>query len=314
MLTAQEIAGYLKINEKKVYALIAEKGLPATKVTGKWLFSRQLVDQWLLAHTRNVPSEGEQNKDYNKLLIITGSNDILLDRLLFYFNQKQFDEIVVFGNTGSMNGINTLQENRCDIATSHLIQDDEKEYNFAFIGIEFDPPPVIINFCYREQGLLVPAENPKKINQTSDLSRSGITIVNRAQGTGTRLLFDRELQKAGINGESIKGYHDILGNHLDVGLHIFQGMADAAPGIRPVASLLGLGFIPFRWERYDFLVNRERFFSKKVQLFLGLLNESFFREMATGIPGYDISSAGRMVYPQESLIHMSAPEEGPSGD
>ncbi len=38
LLTTKEIAKLLGVNEKMVYSLISEKGLPATKITGKWLF------------------------------------------------------------------------------------------------------------------------------------------------------------------------------------------------------------------------------------------------------------------------------------
>ena len=55
MMTTKEAAVYLHVNEKMVYSLIADKGLPATKVTGKWLFPRQLVEQWVESNTTNVP-------------------------------------------------------------------------------------------------------------------------------------------------------------------------------------------------------------------------------------------------------------------
>ncbi|MGM0643432.1 MAG: helix-turn-helix domain-containing protein, partial [Thermodesulfobacteriota bacterium] len=43
LLSTKEVARFLKINEKMVYTLVNEKGLPATKVTGKWLFPMNLV-------------------------------------------------------------------------------------------------------------------------------------------------------------------------------------------------------------------------------------------------------------------------------
>jgi len=300
MLTAREAASYLKINEKMIYALVAEKKLPATKITGKWLFSKALIDQWLIAHTKNAPPPEQGQQTDEELLIITGSNDILLDRLIFHFNQAHPDRFAVFGNMGSMGGIQALKKKRCDIATSHLVQEDEREYNFAFIDLDFDPPPAVVNFCRREQGLLLPPGNPRNIKNITDLGQPGIRIVNRALGTGTRLLLDRELGKAGLKGEEIKGYQDIVGNHLHVGLQILQGKADAGPAIRPVASLLGLDFLPLRWERYDFLINKERFFAQVVQQFLGLLNEPFFKKAAAAIAGYDISTAGHMIYPLET--------------
>ncbi|MGD9184636.1 MAG: helix-turn-helix domain-containing protein, partial [Desulfobacterales bacterium] len=38
LLSTKEVAQLLDVNEKMVYTLVSEKGLPATKVTGKWLF------------------------------------------------------------------------------------------------------------------------------------------------------------------------------------------------------------------------------------------------------------------------------------
>ena len=63
--------------------------------------------------------------------------------------------------------------------------------------------PAVVNFCRREQGVLVPKGNPANIATISDLTRPGIKIVNRSLSTGTRLLLDKELRKAGIKGEKI---------------------------------------------------------------------------------------------------------------
>jgi putative molybdopterin biosynthesis protein len=68
-----------------------------------------------------------------------------------------------------------------------------------------------------------------------------------------------------------------------------------------VAGLLGLDFIPLRWERFDLLIARDRFFDQGIQLFLGLLHEKAFRESARGLEGYDLSFAGKMVFPRENM-------------
>ena len=65
-----------------------------------------------------------------------------------------------------------------------------------------------------------------------------------------------------------------------------------------MASLLGLDFIPLRWERFDLLVSKEIFFEPGVQKFQGLLHETDFRKLAKSLDGYDISDAGKMVFPQ----------------
>jgi putative molybdopterin biosynthesis protein len=298
-LSTKEVAQFLGVNEKMVYTLVAEKGLPATKVTGKWLFPRYLVEQWLENETINYPKPAAPLPPYQGLLIITGSNDILLDRTISLFNRLHTDHLAVFGNLGSMGGIRALRRNLCHIASSHLLQENSQDYNFGFAEEELDQLPAVVNFCQRKQGILLGKGNPKKIRNVADLGKPGIKIVNRPLGTGTRLLFDGELKKAGVAGDRINGYQMELQRHLDVGLEVLAGRADAGPGIQAVAGLLDLDFIPLRWERFDFLILKERFFEKGVQLFLGLLHEVSFRELAQDLKGYDMNLCSKMIFPQK---------------
>lgn len=46
-LTAGEAADYLRIGERKLYELVADGAIPCSKVTGKWLFPRHELDDWL---------------------------------------------------------------------------------------------------------------------------------------------------------------------------------------------------------------------------------------------------------------------------
>jgi putative molybdopterin biosynthesis protein len=300
LLNTREIARFLDINEKMVYSLIAEKGLPATKATGKWLFPRHLVEQWIENQTINYPKTADTLPPYHGLLIISGSNDILLDKALSLFNRLYPDHVAVFGNLGSLGGIRALRRNLCHIASSHLLQENEQEYNFGFAREELGQVPGIINFCKREQGLLVARGNPKKIAGIPDLGRPKVRIVNRAAGTGTRLLLDTGLRKAGIDGTRIEGYDREVSRHLDVGLEVLSGRADAGPGIRAVAGLLNLDFVPLRWERFDLLIQKDHFFERGIQLFLGFLSEPAFRELANDLSGYDLSLCGKMVFPHDA--------------
>ncbi len=300
LLSTKEVSQLLNVNEKMVYVLVSEKGLPATKITGKWLFPRHLVEQWIDANTINYPQSATDLPPYQGLLIITGSNDPLLDRTMWLFNTLYPGQVAVFGNLGSMGGLRALRQNFCHIAASHLIQDNEEEYNFDFAFKELEQLPAMVNFCKREQGILVQKGNPKNISSVPDLAQAGISIVNRPLGTGTRLLLDRELEKAAIRGEKLDGYSHEVHRHLEVGLEILAGRADAGPAIRAVASLLDLDFIPLRWERYDLMVSKDRFFDEGVQRFLSLLHDVQFHQIAEALEGYDISMSGKMVFPKNS--------------
>lgn len=310
LLNTKEAAQFLNINEKMIYTLISEKGLPATKVTGKWLFPKQLIEQWLENQTINYPKTPIPLPPYHGLLIICGSNDLLLDRTISLFNNLYPEHLAVFGNIGSLGGLKALGRDLCHVASSHLLQEDEEEYNFDFVIQEIGgETPVLVNFCRRQQGFIVAKGNPRSISTVSDLGQPKIKIANRPVGTGTRLLLDRELEKAGLDGTKIEGYSQEFQSHLDVAMEVLSGRADAAPAIKPVAGLLDLDFVPLRWERYDLLVSKEHFFEQGVQLFLSLLHEPEFRDIAQKLDGYDLSLCSKMVFPKQSKPKESKIDE-----
>jgi len=297
MMTTKSVAAFLNINEKMVYSLVSEKGLPATKVTGKWLFPKHLVEQWIEMHTINNPDTKAQAAPCEGIVIIAGSNDPLLERTIDLFNSIQTCHTAVFGNLGSMNGLHALRQKRCHIAASHLLEENGNDYNFDYACRELKSMPAVVNFCRREQGILLQKGNPKKIESVSDFARQDIRIVNRSPGTGTRLLLDRELNKYGIQSEQIKGYTNDVQSHINAGLEILSGRADAGIGIRAVAAMLGLDFILLLRERYDLMVSKERFFDEGIQRFLGMLHEEKFKCLVSEKSGYDVSISGQMLFP-----------------
>ena len=47
ILTVEELAGYLRMNERTIYKLAHEGKLPAIKIASQWRFKRSLINQWL---------------------------------------------------------------------------------------------------------------------------------------------------------------------------------------------------------------------------------------------------------------------------
>ena len=295
-LNTKEVAQLLQINEKGVYTLVSEKGLPATKVTGKWLFPKHFVEEWLDLSIVNVPASGSASLEGGRLFI-AGSDDLLFQRAIGLYNNLNRESVVFFANIGSMGGLRALRQRSCHIGVCHLLQDDKEEYNFRFAEQEMGSTPVFINFSRRQQGILIARGNPKNIKAINDLASDNVRIVNRPLNTGTRLLLDYEISRSDISSDDIAGYDIEVGRHLDAGLAVLGGSADAAPAIRPVAELLGLDFLPLRWERFDLLINRDRFFEPPVQRFINLLHDPAFKEIAEEYVGYDLSVCGKMIYP-----------------
>ena len=95
LLTTRELADLLRLNEKKVYQLVREGGIPHVRITGKWLFPKWHVLRWL-----------EENVQREKDMLIVGSDDILLGRLLAIYSREKFPEaLAYYSPVGSLKGI-----------------------------------------------------------------------------------------------------------------------------------------------------------------------------------------------------------------
>ena len=218
LLSTREVSKFINVNEKMVYTLVSEKGLPATKITGKWLFPQHLVEQWVEANTINFPKRDAGAAPYKGLLVIAGSNDLLLDRAITLFNTMHSEHLAVFGNLGSMGGLRALRRDLCHLAASHLLQEDESEYNFAYASEELGNLPAVVNFCRREQGIIVRKGNPKKISECCRSRQAG--AAHRQPSPG-----DRHAPAAG-SGAQQSGPQ----RRKDRRLH---PRGSAAPGCRP---------------------------------------------------------------------------------
>lgn len=299
LLSTKEVASLLGIHEKNVYKLITDKGLPATKITGKWLFPRHLVQQWIENNTINYPAQKRLAISPPALFVVAGSNDVLLDRALSLFMHQFPQYTAVFGNLGSMGGIKTLRQGLCHMATSHLAEEKVQDFNFGPAAAILEDMPAVVNFCQREQGLIVARRNPHHIHSVQDLAHKNLRLVNRSLGTGTRHWLDRALARAGLSPADLIGYGREVSRHLEVGLEVLSGRADCGPGIHSVAGLLGLDFIPMHWERFDLLISKERFFESNIQDFLHTLSTSEFIELSADLLGYDLTLSGKIIHPPE---------------
>jgi len=88
----------------------------------------------------------------------------------------------------------------------------------------------------------------------SDVADPSVTLVNREEGAGTRLLLDQRLRVAGINSDQVKGYGTIVASHFEVARAIASRQADVGIGIRSAAQLFELDFVPIQAARYDLVV------------------------------------------------------------
>lgn len=298
LMNTKEVAEYLGIHEKQVYFLIKDKKIPSTRITGKWIFPKNLIDEWIKANaTKGIEQARQKGKHIAGALLAAGSNDPVLD-ILHTHIRKMYPEFYIFSaNTGSTEGLKALDKGYTDIAWSHLFDPKTGEYNTPFIPSYLpNINPVVVNLFYRELGFVIAPENPRGIRTFADLAGEGVKFINRQQGAGTRVLLDHHLQQIGIAGAQIDGYENEVFTHFEVGLSILSKEADVGIATSAIAKLLGLDFVPITRESFDMIMDKSVFFEKGVQALLEILNSDAFKTKVTGLGSYDFNKSGKILY------------------
>jgi putative molybdopterin biosynthesis protein len=206
-------------------------------------------------------------------LIVIGSHCIGLDYLLGVLQKRGVRS--KFLAVGSSAGLDAAKRGECDLAGIHLLNANTDEYNVPFLtpGLE------LIRGYGRVQGVVFRKGDPRFEGKTvveavTGVKRdAGCVMVNRNKGSGTRALIDRLLE-----GEKPVGYAVQPRNHNAVAAAVAQGRADWGLTLDMIAANAGLGFLPLREERYDFVVPKSRAGRNGVAAFRNLLNEPATRE------------------------------------
>ena len=298
MMSTKEVAKYLSIHEKQVYALIKSKRIPSTRVTGKWVFPKKLIDEWIESNAKiGLEQARQKGRRIEGALLASGSNDPILDMLQTYM-KKSYPEFYIFSsNTGSTDGLRALNMGYTDIAWSHLFDPKTGEYNIPFLPNYLpNVKPVVVNLFRRDLGFLVPPKNPFHIRGFEDLTQKEIRLINRQKGSGTRVLLDYHLKKLQIAPSKINGYEREVYTHFEVGLSILSKEADIGIATIAVSKLLGLPFIPITQESFDMILDQTTFFEKGIQAFIEILNSQEFRNRVERLGSYDFKNSGKVLY------------------
>jgi molybdate-binding protein len=197
---------------------------------------------------------------------------------------------------GSMAALQALQREEVHVAGLHLFDPVTGESNLPFIRRSLKGPGYeVVTFATWEEGFIVRRGNPKSIRTPADLADPSVTLVNREEGSGARLLLDQRLRASGVNPTTLPGYDRIAGSHLEVARVVAGSQADVGIGVRSVAQLLGLDFIPLQASRYDLVVRKAYLKSHPTlsRLFETLASHSFRKEIEA-LGGYDTRDTGKV--------------------
>ncbi|MCJ8499871.1 molybdopterin biosynthesis protein [Desulfatitalea alkaliphila] len=229
-------------------------------------------------------------------IVVVGSHDNTLDLLADELRAQSAHLSLSSSHVGSMGGLMAVKRGVCHMAGTHLLDEATGSYNLSYIQRYLPDVPVrLVHLVMRDQGLIVPAGNPKGIKGIEDLAREEVRFINRQGGSGTRILLDYRLKQLDMDPATIAGYATEEFTHMAVAAAVLSGAADVGLGIHAAARALGLDFIPVVTEQYDLLVTQAHFDTPAVQSLLAVINSSRFKQRVASLGGYHTERTGELL-------------------
>jgi excisionase family DNA binding protein len=297
-LTVQEAGRYLRLNARSVYLLAQRGAIPATRVTGKWLFPQPLLDEWIeqSARRRTGAAGGRDPASPPDTVLAAGGDDPALAALPALLRERPGAPALFVATVGSVEGLRLLGAQRVDLAWAHLLDPSTGEYNQPLVqGYLGSRPAVLVTLFHRELGLVTWTGNPKRLGGLGDLGRPGLRFAGRQPGSATRQFVEAGLVKVGLSPRLAQGRDEPVTSHWAVGLRVLRGETDAGVATRAVALGLSLGWVPLGRERFDMVIPKDGFFRAPVQALLEAVRSPGFRRELDRLGGYATEDTGRVV-------------------
>jgi len=286
LMTTHEVAEYLRIKERKVYDLVAAGEIPCTRVTGKWLFPRHLIDLWL-ARSSTFPEISASHATPPPPVIV-GSHDPLLE---WAVRASECGLALMPG--GSLDGLQRFARGEAAACGMHVLDLSDGGYNVSPVAEEtVGLDAVLIEWAWRDQGLMVAPGNPMRIASVADAASARARFVIREAQAGSRVLFQHLVSEAGLDIMELDVADVDARSETDVALAVLEGRADTGLGVRSAARQIGLDFVPLHRERYDLLIRRRDWFEPPLQRLLAFAGTPPFAARAEDLGGYDIGGLG----------------------
>lgn len=297
-MTTKELADFLRIKQRKVYDLAATGRIPCSRAMGKLLFPRAEIEAWV---ARGMAGDGAAavmeaaSARPDRVLpgVFLGSHDPLLDWAL---RQSRCGLATFFD--GSADGLERFANAEGIAAGLHMfdpeagVSDDDAAWNIGWVRrYAAAAPCVLVEFAWRERGLIVDPVSAHEFKSITDLR--GRLIVPRQAEAGTQALLEYLLAEAGIGPESCV-MTEPARTETDAAQVVADHMGEVTLGLRASAAALKLDFVPLLRERFDLLVDRKAWFEPPMQTFLAFCRSEAFRFKAETMGGYDLSGLGKV--------------------
>lgn len=287
MMNTAEIADYLRVSERTIYDLVKDKKIPCSRVTGKWLFPKKLIDRWVAQNTEYSPAK---TRDVSP--IVGGSHDPLLEWAL-----RESRSGLALMSGGSLDGIRRVIEAEIVAAGTHLIDSASGEFNVPYLRQRHAHSHLVaIAWAKRQQGLIVRAGNEGKAASLAIVAKSSLRFVMRQPDAGAFHLLNHLLSTNELTVASLNAVGSAALTESDLAQRIRDGEADVGLGCASAAHAANLAFVPLIEERFDLLLRRRDFFEPPLQALFTFARSTTFAKRAESMRGYDVTETGAVIY------------------
>jgi excisionase family DNA binding protein len=290
-LTTRELAALLRVKERKVYDLAAEGALPVRRVTGKLLFPREEIEDWLAAK-RSGAARAEA-ATIRRPLVVAGGHDPLLEWAL----RESRSGVAAFLD-GALDGLERAAAGDCIAAGLHIPEPGENGWNVASVTQRLSGEPIVlIEWAKRTRGLMVRKDLDRRVERIADAR--GLRFQSRQPEAGSELVLSLLLEREGLSRDDLQFIPAVERSETDLAAAVAAGRADVGLGLEASARQFGLEFTPAIVERFDLVVWRKAYFDPPFQKLMRFCASEAFRERAATLGGYDVSQFGAVHFNAE---------------
>lgn len=297
--TIEEVAQLLKVSKLTIYDLVKKGELPVFRVGRQMRVDRADLQFYIQkGKTKAIPPSfvAEPAPSIKRKKLILSGQDVVLD-LLGKYIEKNTSTKVLRSHEGSFNGVMSLYNGECDIASLHLYDGDTEDYNTPYLKKIFvSHPYILFNLISRRAGFYVQKGNPLQIQSFEDFKTKSLRLINREKGSGARTLLDEQLRIHQIAPSLIEGYNEEERSHLDVASAVANGRADVGIGIEKTSKLVEVDFIPLIRERFDIVLLKTPENQQLIEWVKEILNLEDFQAEVGRLGDYDVSQMGHILY------------------
>lgn len=282
-LTVPELAQLLHVNEKKIYKLAGEGDIPGTKITGKWIFPRHLVEDWI--------AENSHGGVMSDRLIIAGSDDRFINQVC---NQTAIEHqqsaLLSYSPCGTRHGLRMLDTRRADACFINwgAAESSARRHIGLLRGYKNHGSWIVVRCLQRKQGLILSRKLADRVsNIESVLCDNSLRWAQRNTDSGAERLLEDLCSTSRLMYKSLTLATTNNTERSAVGA-VSTGDADITCGTQATAHEFQLPFIPVADVSIDMVMSRRTYFRTITQALLNALTSDQSQAIAKQMRGYSV--------------------------